>query len=600
MPARPLSGKKPKNLGYTLRTLLSYLGRHKYLLLMVAVLVTVSALANLLGTYMIRPVVNALASGGTEALLRGVLLTAAIYLTGALASLGYTQTMVKAAQKVLFDIRRDLFAHLQTLPLRFFDTRRHGDVMSYFTNDVDTISDALNNSFAMVIQSFIQVVGTLTMLFILNWRLTMVVAVCYAAMFLYIRYSGVRSKDYYQKQQAHLGDLDGYIEEMVAGQKVVKVFNHEGENLRRFQEKNEALRKAGTGAQAYAATMVPAVVSISYINYAIVAALGGYMAMKGLTDVGSLASYLVFVRQAAMPINQFTQQSNFLLAALAGAERVFEAMDQPPETDEGQVRLVKEREGDWAWQKPDGTRVPLRGDVRFDHVTFGYDDGHPILQDISLFAKPGQKIAFVGPTGAGKTTITNLINRFYDVQEGTVTYDGIDVKDIKKDDLRRSLGMVLQDTHLFTGTVMDNIRYGKLDATDEECISAAKLANADGFIRRLPDGYDTFVGERGTRLSGGQKQRISIARVFLKNPPILILDEATSALDNESERWIQQSLDVLAKDRTTITIAHRLSTIHGADEILVIADNGIAERGTHEELIQKKGIYAHYYEMQFQ
>ena len=316
MPARPLSGKKPKNLGYTLRTLLSYLGRHKYLLLMVAVLVTVSALANLLGTYMIRPVVNALASGGTEALLRGVLLTAAIYLTGALASLGYTQTMVKAAQKVLFDIRRDLFAHLQTLPLRFFDTRRHGDVMSYFTNDVDTISDALNNSFAMVIQSFIQVVGTLTMLFILNWRLTMVVAVCYAAMFLYIRYSGVRSKDYYQKQQAHLGDLDGYIEEMVAGQKVVKVFNHEGENLRRFQEKNEALRKAGTGAQAYAATMVPAVVSISYINYAIVAALGGYMAMKGLTDVGSLASYLVFVRQAAMPINQFTQQSNFLLAAL--------------------------------------------------------------------------------------------------------------------------------------------------------------------------------------------------------------------------------------------------------------------------------------------
>lgn len=600
MPARPLSGKKPKNLGYTLRTLLSYLGRHKYLLLMVAVLVTVSALANLLGTYMIRPVVNALASGGTEALLRGVLLTAAIYLTGALASLGYTQTMVKAAQKVLFDIRRDLFAHLQTLPLRFFDTRRHGDVMSYFTNDVDTISDALNNSFAMVIQSFIQVVGTLTMLFILNWRLTMVVAVCYAAMFLYIRYSGVRSKDYYQKQQAHLGDLDGYIEEMVAGQKVVKVFNHEGENLRRFQEKNEALRKAGTGAQAYAATMVPAVVSISYINYAIVAALGGYMAMKGLTDVGSLASYLVFVRQAAMPINQFTQQSNFLLAALAGAERVFEAMDQPPETDEGQVRLVKEREGNWAWQKPDGTRVPLRGDVRFDHVTFGYDDGHPILQDISLFAKPGQKIAFVGPTGAGKTTITNLINRFYDVQEGTVTYDGIDVKDIKKDDLRRSLGMVLQDTHLFAGTIADNIRFGKLDATMEEVQNAARIANADSFIRRLPDGYDTMVTADGANLSQGQRQLLAIARAAVADPPVLILDEATSSIDTRTEALIEKGMDQLMEGRTVFVIAHRLSTVRNAAAIMVLEHGRIVERGSHDDLLEQQGEYYQLYHGMFE
>ena len=490
--ARQLSAKKPKHLGYTLRTLLSYMGRHKFLLLVVAVLVTISALANLLGTYMIRPVVNNLATGGVEALLRGVILTALIYLAGALAAWGYTQTMVKAAQKVLYDIRRDLFAHLQKLPLRFLDTRRHGDVMSYFTNDVDTISDALNNSFAMVIQSFIQVVGTLTMLFILNWRLTLVVAVCYVVMFLYIRFSGKRSKAYYNKQQAALGDLDGYIEEMVAGQKVVKVFNHETANLRIFRKKNEALRKAGTGAQGYAATMIPAVVSISYINYAIVAALGGYMAMAGMTDVGSLASYLVFVRQAAMPINQFTQQTNFLLAALAGAERVFEAMDQPPEVDEGTVRLEKS-DGSWVWRKPDGSGVPLRGDVRFEHVTFGYDDGHPILKDISLFAKPGQKIAFVGSTGAGKTTITNLINRFYDVQKGTVTYDGIDVKDIKKDDLRRSLGMVLQDTHLFTGTIADNIRFGKLDATMEEVEQAAKIANADSFIRRLPQGYDTMV-----------------------------------------------------------------------------------------------------------
>ena len=600
MAARPVSGKKPKNLGYTLRTLLSYLGRHKYLLALVAVLVTISALANLLGTYMIRPVVNSLADGGVRALLQGVAVTAAIYLVGALASLGYTQTMVKAAQKVLFDIRRDLFAHLQTLPLRFFDTHRHGDIMSYFTNDVDTISDALNNSFAMVIQSFIQVVGTLTMLFILNWQLTLVVAVCYVAMFLYIRYSGKRSKAYYQKQQSHLGDLDGYIEEMVAGQKVVKVFNHEEENLRRFRKKNEALRQAGTGAQAYAATMIPAVVSISYINYAIVAALGGYMAMKGLTDVGSLASYLVFVRQAALPINQFTQQSNFLLAALAGAERVFEAMDQAPEVDKGQVRLVKEQEGGWAWSKPDGTKVPLRGDVRFDHVTFGYESTHPILKDISLFAKPGQKIAFVGSTGAGKTTITNLINRFYDVQKGTVTYDGIDVRDIKKDDLRRSLGMVLQDTHLFAGTIADNIRFGKLDATPEEVRQAARIANADSFIRRLPNGYDTMVTSDGANLSQGQRQLLAIARAAVAAPPVLILDEATSSIDTRTEALIEKGMDQLMEGRTVFVIAHRLSTVRNAAAIMVLEQGQIVERGSHEDLLEQQGEYYQLYHGMFE
>ena len=364
--ARQISGKKPKNLRYTLRTLLSYMGRHKFLLLIVAVLVTVSALCNLLGTYMIRPLVNGLAEGGLSHLIRATALTAGIYLTGALCSLGYTQTMVKAAQQILFDIRRDLFSHLQKLPLRFFDQSRHGDVMSYFTNDVDTIADALNNSFAMVIQSFIQVVGTLTLLFILNAPLTGVVAVCYVVMFLYIRFSARRSKAYYHRQQRSLGDLDGYIEEMTAGQKVVKVFNHEGASRTIFAEKNEALRRSGTGAQAYAATMIPAVVSISYINYAIVAVLGGFMAMKGLTDVGSLASYLVFVRQSAMPINQFTQQSNFLLAALAGAERVFEVMDLPPEVDEGTVELVPaQKKGSWKWRKPDGSSTPLRGAVRF-------------------------------------------------------------------------------------------------------------------------------------------------------------------------------------------------------------------------------------------
>ena len=600
MPARILSAKKPKHLGYTVRTLLSYLGRHKYLLLLVAVLVVISATANLLGTYMIRPVVNSLADGGSAALLKGVLITAGIYLCGALASLGYTQTMVKAAQKVLFDIRRDLFAHLQTLPLRFFDTRRHGDIMSYFTNDVDTIADALNNSFAMVIQSFIQVVGTLTMLFILNWRLTLVVAICYVAMFLYIRFSGRHSKAYYRKQQFHLGDLDGYIEEMVAGQKVVKVFNHEDENLRIFREKNEALRRAGTGAQAYAATMIPAVVSISYINYAIVAALGGFMAMKGLTDVGSLASYLVFVRQAAMPINQFTQQSNFLLAALAGAERVFEAMDQPPEVDDGKVTLVKAPQGGWAWQKPDGSTVALRGDVRFDHVTFGYERKHPILRDVSLYAKPGQKIAFVGSTGAGKTTITNLINRFYDVQEGRVTYDGIDVKDIRKDDLRRSLGMVLQDTHLFAGTIADNIRFGKLDATLEEVQRAARIANADSFIRRLPDGYNTMVTADGANLSQGQRQLLAIARAAVADPPVLILDEATSSIDTRTEALIERGMDQLMEGRTVFVIAHRLSTVRNAAAIMVLERGQIVERGSHADLLAQKGMYYQLYHGMFE
>ena len=607
MAVRQLSGKKPQNMRYTLYTLLSYMGRHKFLLLVVAVLVTISALANLLGTYMIRPVVNSLAAGSLQDLVAGVAVTAAIYGLGALSALGYTQTMVKAAQKVLYDIRRDLFAHLQTLPLEFFDTHRHGDVMSYFTNDVDTISDAMNNSFAMVIQSFIQMAGTLTILFVLNWRLSFVVVVCYVVMFLYIRFSGKHSKAYYTKQQASLGDLDGYIEEITAGQKVVKVFNHEEESLRRFREKNEALRKAGTGAQSYAATMVPAVVTISYLNYAIVAVLGGIMAINGQTDVGSLASYLVFVRQAAMPINQFTQQSNFLLAALAGAERVFQVMDQPSEVDEGRTDLVhvrqedgrlvpcEEKTGLWAWRRPDGTLVPLRGDVRFQHVTFDYEAGHPILRDVSLFAKPGQKIAFVGSTGAGKTTITNLINRFYDVQGGQVLYDGIDVKDIRKDALRRSLGIVLQDTHLFTGTIADNIRFGKLDATQEEIERAARIANADSFIRRLPQGYDTMVTADGANLSQGQRQLLAIARAAVADPPVLILDEATSSIDTRTEALIEKGMDQLMEGRTVFVIAHRLSTVRNANAILVLEHGQVVERGSHEELLAQKGEYYQLY-----
>lgn len=603
MAARTYSGKKPENMKKTVSFFLSYMGRHKQMLLVVAVLVSSSALCNLLGTYMIRPVVNHLADGDVNSLLRGVLVAAGIFAVGALSAWGYTQTMVKASQRILFDIRRDLFSHIQTLPLQFFDTRGHGDIMSLFTNDIDTISDALNNSFAMVIQSFIQMVGTLTILYVLNWRLSIIVTVCYGIMFWYIRFSGGKSKSYYAKQQSCLGNLNSYIEEMISGQKVVKVFNHEDASFQEFCEKNEALRAAGTGAQGYAATMVPMVVSISYINCAIVAVLGGLLALQGKADLGSLASYLVFVRQAALPINQFTNQSNFLLAALAGAERVFKVMSLEPEVDEGKVELVQEIKGDhpvWAWKKKDGKLTDLKGDVRFEHVDFGYDPDRLILKDISLYAKPGQKIAFVGSTGAGKTTITNLINRFYDVQGGSVIYDGIDVRDIQKDSLRHSLGIVLQDTHLFTGTVADNIRFGKLDATQEEIVKAAKIANADSFIRRLPKGYDTMVTSDGAHLSQGQRQLLAIARAAVADPPVLILDEATSSVDTRTEALIEKGMDQLMEGRTVFVIAHRLSTVRNANAIMVLEQGKIVERGDHEDLLRQKGKYYQLYHGMFE
>lgn len=598
--ANRAGGARPQNIGHTIRVFVSYLGHAKKRLMLVALLVSISGLAALLGTYMIKPVVAAVGRGDVSAFTNLVVFTAVVYAIGALTSVGYTQIMVRAAQRIVFDIRRDLFEHIESLPLRFFDRRTRGDIMSFFTNDVDTISEALNNSFANLVLAFIQMVGTLVLLIVLNWQLTLITILFDVLIVIYARYASKRSAKHYSVQQKSLGVLNGFAEETISGLKVVKVFNHEDTNFADFQKVNEELRNSGTNAQAYAATMVPITVSLTYINYAVVTVVGALLAVNGHADVASLASYLVFVRQAAMPFNQFTQLSNFLLTALAGAERIFAVMEMAPEVDEGKVELVRvsgyeSGEESWAWVKPSGEKTPLAGDVRFDDVTFGYDDDQTVLANLTLFAKPGQKIAFVGSTGAGKTTITNLINRFYDVRSGTITYDGIPINDIKKSALRSSLGIVLQDTHLFTGTIADNIRFGKLDATDDEVIVAAKIANADKFIRRMPRGYNTVLTSDGANLSQGQRQLLAIARAAIADPPVLILDEATSSIDTRTEALIEKGMDALMAGRTVFVIAHRLSTVRNSDAIMVLEHGRIIERGTHDELIAKHGEYYQLY-----
>lgn len=614
--ARYLGYKKPKDLKRTMRHLMHYLGGHKWMFLLVALLVLISTGANILGTYLLKPVINRfILPGDVKGLLTAVAGMGILYLCGVAATFGYNQLMVMTAQKVIKEIRHDLFAHVQKLPLKYFDAHTHGELMSRFTNDVDTVQEAMNSSFAMLIQSFLMLVGTISMMLVLSVRLTLIVVVFLLLMAAFIKFNGSRSRKYFTRQQEEIGKINGFVEEMAAGQKVEKVFNHGKVDFKKFCELNETLRRESTNALTFAGMMIPTIVSLSFVNYAVSACVGGLFALSGLLDIGSLSSYLVYVRQSAMPMNQFTQQVNFLLAALSGAERIFQMMEEEPEIDEGMVTLsnvkeengilteCEEKTGIYAWKEQrDGRTVltPLTGDVRFENVVFSYVKGKTILNGISLYAKPGQKIAFVGSTGAGKTTIVNLINRFYEIESGTITYDGIDIRNIRKDDLRRSLAMVIQDTHLFTGTIADNIRYGNLDVTDEEVTEAARIANADSFIRKLPLGYETMLYGDGSNLSQGQRQLLAIARAAAAKPPVLVLDEATSSIDTRTERLIEKGMDAIMEGRTVFVIAHRLSTVRNSKAIMVLEKGEIIERGDHEELLEQRGRYYQLYTGQFE
>ena len=600
--------QRPQNMGGTVKRLLQYVVKSKGALVLVAVCLAVSSLASVATSYLLKPILNDyVIPGNFKGLLRMLLLQGGLFGLSAICSYTYARIMVHISQRAVAAIRKDLFAKLQTMPLQYFDAHQSGDLMSRFTNDIDTVSELINNSFANIISNTITFVATVAMMLYLNWLLTLITFFFLFMMGFVVKTVGGRSRVNFQRQQAALGALNGYIEEMIEGQKVIKVFNHEEKAIRHFRELNTTYRDAAVSAQAYAGSMMPAMGNLSKINYAVTCCIGGLLAIGGMFDVGSLGAYLLYVRQVGQPVAQLSQQVNTMLAAIAGAERVFAVMDTPSEENEGKtviVRLQKggdtlkettERTGRWGWKRPDGSLVELRGDVRLHNVVFSYVPEKVVLNDVSLWAEPGQKIAFVGSTGAGKTTITNLINRFYDIQQGTITYDGIDIREIDKDSLRRSLGVVLQDTHLFTGTIADNIRYGKLDATDEEVRAAARLANADTFIRHLPQGYDTVITADGGSLSQGERQLLAIARAAVSDPPVLVLDEATSSIDTRTEKLIEKGMDHLMEGRTVFVIAHRLSTVRNAQAILVLEQGRIIERGDHQALLDQKGRYYQLY-----
>ena len=611
----------------TVKRLIKYIGKQKSLLVGMIVFVIISSVATVMASVFIQPIVDDLLipAVGQEfswALFKPItkilimLVCAAII--GAGASYGKSRCSVYLTQKTLRNLRKDLFDSVEDLPINFFDSRPNGEIMSRFTNDVESLRAFLSQGLTQLISSSITIIGSFCIMLYYSWKLTILVVLMVAFMIFLVKVLGKKSSYYFKKQQKELGEVNGYIEETIEGQKVVKVFNHEEEVTEHFTQINEELRKASTGANTFASILMPLMNNLSYVNYAITAALGGMLAVKGFMTPGGIVAFLTNSRNFSQPITQVSQQFNNAIAAIAGAERIFEYIDEKPEVDDGYVTLVnakfdengelcecEEHTGVWAWKHQhtaDGTVTykQLKGDVVFENVTFSYDGKKTVLKNISLYAKPGQKIALVGSTGAGKTTITNLLNRFYEIDDGKIRYDGINIKKIKKDDLRRSLSMVLQDTHLFTGTVEDNIRYGNLNATHEQIVEAAKLANAHSFIMSLENGYDTVLTGDGANLSQGQRQLLSIARAAVADPPVLVLDEATSSIDTRTEKLIEQGTDKLMQGRTVFVIAHRLSTVRNSNAIMVLEHGEIIERGDHEDLLKQKGRYYQLYTGQFE